>query len=272
MALPSCERCLEWRGFFFFFQKSWFDGSELLQVVEDMFQKCDQAKFAKFVRIMRRIWLRRNELIHDGVFLHPNRIVVQAAQAVERYQHLLAERNPRPATNAETLSTHLRAPPPGCFKANWDAGFDSKKGRVGLGVVIRDQQGKVWASKCQTKQGFLDPTTGEAMAALMAAELCVEMGITKVQFEGDAKNVVSTVLSNDPDDSHRGQVIEDIRTTLRAIPWWEARYVRRKENHVAHVLADRAVRDNMNKEWLYNMPECIREPVQVDISTLSDML
>jgi hypothetical protein len=51
---------------------------------------------------------------------------------------------------------------------------------VGLGVIIRDQQGKVWASKCQTKQGFLDPTTGEAMAALMAAELCMEMGISKV--------------------------------------------------------------------------------------------
>jgi hypothetical protein len=55
------------------------------------------------------------------------------------------------------------------------------------------------------------------MAALMATELCVEMGITKVQLEGDAKNVVSAVLSNDPDGSHRGQVIEDICTTMRVV-------------------------------------------------------
>ena len=137
-----------------------------------------------------------------------------------------------------------------------------------MGVVIRDQQGRVWASKCQTKQGFLDPTTGEAMAA----ELCVEMGLTKVQLEGDAKNVVSAVLSNDPDDSHRGQVIEDIRTTMWRIPWWELKYIRRQENHVAHVLADMAVRENMNMVWFYTMPECIREHVQADISALSDML
>ena len=39
----------------------------------------------------------------------------------------------------------------------------------------------MWASKCQTKQGFLDPTTGEALAASMAAELCVEMGLSNVQ-------------------------------------------------------------------------------------------
>jgi hypothetical protein len=119
-----------------FFQKSWFDGSNFLRVVENMFQKCDQAEFAKFVCIMRRIWLRRNEVIHDDVFLHPNRLVVQAVQAVERYQQILTERNPKPAINEEALPSHWRAPPPGCFKANWDAGFDSKKGRVGMGVII----------------------------------------------------------------------------------------------------------------------------------------
>jgi hypothetical protein len=76
-------------------------------------------------------------------------------------------------------------------------------------------------SKCQTKQGFFDPTTREAMAALMAAELCMEMGISKVKLEGDAKNVISAIISNDPDDSHRGQVIVDIRQTLCAVPCWE---------------------------------------------------
>jgi hypothetical protein len=63
------------------------------------------------------------------------------------------------------------------------------------------------------------------MVALMAAELCMEMGISKVQLEGDAKNVISAIISNDPDDNHRGQVIEDIRQTLCAVPCWEARHV-----------------------------------------------
>jgi hypothetical protein len=70
------------------------------------------------------------------------------------------------------------------------------------------------ASKCQTRDGYLDPTTGEALAALMAAELRVEMGIRKVVLEGDVKNVITAVLSNELDDSIRGQVTEDIRAPL----------------------------------------------------------
>ena len=93
----------------------------------------------------------------------------------------------------------------------------------------------------------------------MAAELCVEVGIRKVQLEGDAKNVVTTVLSREPDDSNKGKLTEDIRTTLRAVPWWEMRHTRQEENRVAHVLADLAVKDNMNLVWFYNPPECIRE-------------
>ena len=59
----------------------------------------------------------------------------------------------------------------------------------------------MWASKCKVKDGVLDVTTGEALAALMAAELCVEMGISNVQLEGDAKNVVTAVLATKPDES-----------------------------------------------------------------------
>jgi ribonuclease HI len=134
------------------------------------------------------------------------------------------------------------APTPGYLKANWDAGFDRQNGRLGMGVIIRDQQGKMWASKCQTKEGVLDVTIGEALAALMAAELCVEMGINRVQFEGDAKTVVLAVISTKPDDSNKGQVTTDIRTTLRAVPWWEMKYTRRDANRAAHALAELAVR------------------------------
>jgi ribonuclease HI len=254
------------------FQKSWFDGPDFLQVVDSMLKKCDQAEFAQFVSITRRIWLRRNEAIHDGSFLHPNRLIMQAVQAVEKYQMILAERKVKLAPNRDPSSSHWTTPPPGFFKANWDAGFDRKMGRVGLGVVIRDHWGKMWASKSQTKQGFLDPTTGEALAASMAAELCVEMGLSNVQLEGDAKNVVNAVLACEPDDSSRGHLIEDIKETLRAVPRWEIRHVRREENHVAHVLADLAVKDNMSMVWLYNPPDCICEMLKAEISALSDSI
>jgi hypothetical protein len=68
--------------------------------------------------IARRIWLRRNGVIHDGVFLHPNRVVLQATQAVERYQQIMVEKDSKPAVNEEAKPSHWKAPPPSCLKAN----------------------------------------------------------------------------------------------------------------------------------------------------------
>ena len=72
----------------------------------------------------------------------------------------------------------------------------------------------MWASKCQNRDGYLDPTTGEALAAVMATELCVEMGIRRAMLEGDTKNVITTVLANEPDDGIRGHITEDIRAIM----------------------------------------------------------
>ena len=48
---------------------------------------------------------------------------------------------------------------------------------------------------------FWIPQAAETVAALMAAQLCIEMGIRQVQLEGDAKNVIVAVNSGEPDES-----------------------------------------------------------------------
>ncbi|XP_059446670.1 uncharacterized protein LOC132178237 [Corylus avellana] len=60
------------------FQKSCFEGPFFLPVVEGMLRVCGQQEFALFAGIARRLWLRRNALIHEGDFLHPNILVQQA--------------------------------------------------------------------------------------------------------------------------------------------------------------------------------------------------
>jgi hypothetical protein len=42
----------------------------------------------------------------------------------------------------EACSIKWNAPPVRWYKANWDAAFDKHTGRVGVGVVVRDSQGK----------------------------------------------------------------------------------------------------------------------------------
>jgi hypothetical protein len=58
---------------------------------------------------------------------------------------------------------------------------------------------------------FWIPQAAETVAALMAAQLCIEMGIRQVQLEGDAKNAIVAMNSGEPGESGRGQLTEDIR-------------------------------------------------------------
>jgi hypothetical protein len=191
------------------FQKSHFEGPNFIRVVEGMFNKCDQAEFTLFVGIARRIWLRRNEVIHDGKFAHPNLIVHQANQIGEIVHTFKAKQRDLAPSSGVATSYGWKAPSQDSLKINWDAGVDLKRGRVGLGVIIRDHQGRMWASQSRTIRGFLDPITGEIMAALMAVHLCREMGIRNAQFEGDAKVVVEAITSGDLDESFRGHLMED---------------------------------------------------------------
>jgi hypothetical protein len=200
-ALWQCSSaCDVWAAGGRVFQKSHFEGPEFIQVVEGMFDRCDQTEFALFVGITRRIWFRRNEVIHGGYFSHPNLIVQQASQEDEHAQMIIVKQRGHGPSVGEAPMTGWKAPPQDSFKINWDAGMDQKRGRVGLGVVIRDHQGRMWASKSRTVRGFMDPKTGETMAALMAVQFCQEMGFHNAHFEGDAKVVVEAINSGDMDD------------------------------------------------------------------------
>ena len=70
------------------FHKSIINGPSFLSVVEEMWIKCTQAEFALFAGVAWRIWLRRNELLHGGTFLHLNVILKNSARAVEELSTL----------------------------------------------------------------------------------------------------------------------------------------------------------------------------------------
>lgn len=54
------------------FQKCTVTGKEFRKVAEFILEKFGTEKFALFVGISRRIWFRRNVVVHGGEFKHPN--------------------------------------------------------------------------------------------------------------------------------------------------------------------------------------------------------
>lgn len=67
---------------------------------------------------------------------------------------------------------------------------------LGVGIVERDHTGKFVAGFAEQIAGMYSPEHVEFLTAKWAMELGVELSLKGFMFEGDAVNVVSSLLSN----------------------------------------------------------------------------
>jgi hypothetical protein len=58
-------------------QKCSFTGPSFRQVVIGKMQKCETEDVVLFVGLAKRIWMRRNDLVHGGLFASPQ-VLLQA--------------------------------------------------------------------------------------------------------------------------------------------------------------------------------------------------
>ena len=97
---------------------------------------------------------------------------------------------------------------------------------------------------------------------LLSIQLCRDLGLTRIHFEGDAKGVVDGINSADVDRGWMGQVLADIKLAIQVFENCKVSFVRRADNQVAHSLAKFAVKFDMNNTWggYGGMPpDCISE-------------
>ena len=223
----------------------------------------------QFVGMARRLWLRRNDVIHGGHFVHPNVLVQQTNTAIEDFSR--ANKLDSHGTDEGDRQDPIQwqRPPLGWFKANWDASVSKQQGRMGLGVVIRDGQGKYIAAQSKTEPGCLDPSAAEARAALLAIRLCVGLGLQQVQLEGDALMVVTGVNSSTVDWSSLGLLIDDIKGELRLVPGWQMKYIGREGNQNAHKLSRMATSRVLDEKWIDQPPECIKDCLAMELHASS---
>jgi hypothetical protein len=108
------------------FQKSFFPTTDFIKVAEGMLMKCDPEEFQLFVGIARRIWLRRNSLIHEEIFAHPNEILHSATTTLSDFHQEQELFTTGESQVIPSLSCKWTAPPLGWVKANWDAAVNGK--------------------------------------------------------------------------------------------------------------------------------------------------
>ena len=164
---------------------------DFVHVAKTFLSKGSKEDAALFVRIARRLWFRWNDLVFNGKFARPTKIIKVAQQAHDDY--LTINKKETQGAGGEATSSNAKwvALAPTWHKTNWDAALIN--GRVGVGIVTHDHRWWLVAARCFSIVGNLGPIAAEALKAYHATALSAKVGVHNLILEKDAKTMVQAV-------------------------------------------------------------------------------
>ncbi|XP_042962523.1 uncharacterized protein LOC122296793 [Carya illinoinensis] len=200
---------------------------------EKLLEGLDKNRLEEVVVQIRRVWLRRSTYVFENKLTCPRRLVSAATEALEEFKRANRRQGAVNQQDHRLISRARWVKPSAEFvKVNWDAFTDLKRRRMGMGVIMRD----------------------ENAFPLLA----------KVIFEGDAKAIIEVVKNNEEDWSDIGPLIEDIRNVFSNRKDWFIQFDYRERNIVAHNLAKAALNFDEERVWLEEVPDCIVDSLEQD--------
>ncbi|XP_042944784.1 uncharacterized protein LOC122278665 [Carya illinoinensis] len=166
----------------------------------------------------------------------------------------------------QKYSCKWQPPPVGSLKLNVDGATFSDQCRSGIGVVLRDDKGKVTFAASKPEDAIADPMEIELIAILRGIQLCIPLGIVELQIESDALLVIEELKKDGKSSTLWSSLIHEIKTLLSSFPAWSIQYRGRESNGVAHNLAKFAWHLDDIALWWDVIPECISHAIWVDSS------
>jgi ribonuclease HI len=222
--------------------------------------------------VARQIWFRRNKVVFKGEFKDPRELVQAARTQIDQHDKAMDKRNmvhPIEGQTSNRAFVRWKNPPLGVLKINWDAALDPKTGKMGMGIVARDHEGRVLAMSSSIQTQISHPTTAETLAAWKAVVLGVQLGATYLELEGDALEVVQALNSPELCWGRTGPVLNDIKLLLQNFNEWKVLHVHRGANGAAHSLARLALSIGVDHTWFDNFPTLVQEIVSAEQVHLS---
>jgi hypothetical protein len=85
--------------------------------------------------------MRRNKWVHEGLFFqNPNILIQETVKYMKEFEEANEKVFPGSNVNNNAPTIKWTAPPIGWYKANWDVALDKVQGRMGIGVVVREER------------------------------------------------------------------------------------------------------------------------------------
>ena len=127
-----------WGGSLRKFQKASGKESDFHQIFEGLHNRCDHQEMDMFTVIAKKIWLRRNNVVHDKPFTDPNRLVHEATGELEEFWKANNKEEDTAGQREATIRQPWHPHPENEIKINWDAAVSKQTERTGLGLIARD--------------------------------------------------------------------------------------------------------------------------------------
>ncbi|KAG6626244.1 hypothetical protein CIPAW_15G035300 [Carya illinoinensis] len=216
------------------------------------------------------IWGRRNAFVFQDQFINPTTIIVMAQADLSILKEIKQKNSIRPDGGPNSASSNQQWQPPTWpfIKVNFDAAYDKDSNRMGMGIIVRDSEGGLQACLPAPREQIFSVFQAERAILHRALELCVELGMNQVIFEGDVKVVIDAINSKCEDNSWLGQEIEDIQQLMELHPTWRLSFVYRSTNNTAHTAVKVAIKEFEETVWLEDGPEVVITSILNDVSCI----
>jgi hypothetical protein len=135
------------------------DGRGLLMF---FLERLEAEELLEALTMTRMICHRRNTFVFQGDFNSPTQVMAAVHISLDGFSQAMKDAvNP---SKTENVSPPLwNKPPPSSWKINWDVAISKTLKKMGLGVIIRDEDGRVVAARSKVVSYITDPDAAESV-------------------------------------------------------------------------------------------------------------
>lgn len=200
------------------------------------------------------IWKARNKRVFENINPNPVSTIIEANSLISELQSL--KQNSFPTSQAPIIHNPWRPPPRGCLKLNVDASYN-KDAKIGYaGILGRNEEGLVVMGLTKRFPAS-SPLLAEALAMREAAQAAVNFRVSKVMLESDCLLLVQA-CREEKQNGEINAVVTDIIQLRRCFQQCGITWVHRSRNEAAQTLAKLTKQNQIQGNWMSNMPSQLK--------------
>ena len=166
-----------------------------------------------FIMICWSIWNHHNKSRANDPVVPLNKLSAWAIQYLQEFQqqkkHAIMKMPPKPAI--------WKPPDPSFVKTNFDGAVFEDLDAIGIGVVVRNSDGKVMAALSEIIPKPASVAALETLAARRAVQFVQELDMKDSIFEGDSEVSISAIKSRSFQHPSCSHLIQDIMALAQSL-------------------------------------------------------